>query len=118
MQLHEETLFNDALEIQDLQARAEFLSHACRGNEDMRRRIERLIQMFSKGEVLEPTEGDEHRPSLPLPSRDQIGESIGPYKLLEKLGEGGMGIVYMAEQLQPIRRKVALKIIKAGMDTG
>ncbi len=118
MQLHEETLFHDAMEIQDLQARAEYLCHACNGNDDLRRRIDRLIQMFSKGEMLEPTEGVEDRPSLPLPSREQTGESIGPYKLLEKLGEGGMGIVYMAEQLQPIRRKVALKIIKAGMDTG
>ncbi len=106
------------MEIQDPQARADYLSLECNGNDDLRRRIERLIQMFSKGEAIEPTEGVEHRPSLPLQGREQIGESIGPYKLLEKLGEGGMGIVYMAEQLQPIRRKVALKIIKAGMDTG
>ena len=42
---------------------------------------------------------------------------IGPYKLLEQIGEGGMGVVYMAEQTEPVRRKVALKIIKPGMDT-
>ena len=53
-----------------------------------------------------------------VPSVDeQIGIWIGPYKLLEKIGEGGCGVVYMAEQEKPIRRKVALKIIKLGMDT-
>src|SRR5262249_51625795 len=46
-----------------------------------------------------------------------IGQSIGPYKLLSILGEGGMGIVYLAEQSQPVRRRVALKVIKLGMDT-
>src|SRR5262249_10419508 len=48
---------------------------------------------------------------------DQSGEVIGPYKLLEQIGEGGMGVVYMAEQTFPVRRKVAVKIIKPGMDT-
>ena len=55
------------------------------------------------------------------PSRPPIGEGpgtlIGPYKLLEQIGEGGFGVVFMAEQQQPVRRKVALKIIKPGMDT-
>ncbi len=51
------------------------------------------------------------------PIREAPGTVIGPYKLLEQIGEGGMGIVYMAEQTQPVRRKVALKIIKPGMDT-
>src|SRR5262249_15026344 len=51
------------------------------------------------------------------PAAERPGAVIGPYKLLEPIGEGGMGVVYMAEQTQPIRRKVALKIIKPGMDT-
>src|SRR5580700_7153908 len=51
-----------------------------------------------------------------LPER--VGSVIGPYKLLQKLGEGGFGAVYMAEQERPVRRMVALKIIKPGMDTG
>src|SRR5262245_60576467 len=50
-------------------------------------------------------------------SAGAIGQSIGPYKLLSILGEGGMGTVYLAEQTQPVRRRVALKIIKLGMDT-
>src|SRR5205814_4814938 len=48
---------------------------------------------------------------------ERLGTSIGPYKLLQQIGEGGMGVVYMSEQEQPVRRKVAVKVIKAGMDT-
>lgn len=48
---------------------------------------------------------------------DRVGTHFGPYKLLEKIGEGGMGLVYMAEQKQPVRRTVALKVIKPGMDS-
>ena len=51
------------------------------------------------------------------PIAERPGTQIGPYKLLEQIGEGGMGIVYMAAQKEPVRRKVALKIIKPGMDT-
>ncbi|HXY37396.1 MAG TPA: protein kinase, partial [Planctomycetaceae bacterium] len=49
---------------------------------------------------------------------EQVGSFIGPYKLLQRIGEGGFGVVYMAEQEKPVRRVVALKIIKPGMDTG
>ena len=48
---------------------------------------------------------------------EQAGSLIGPYKLLQQIGEGGMGVVYMAEQSEPVERRVALKIIKPGMDT-
>ena len=51
------------------------------------------------------------------PIAERPGTQIGPYKLLEEIGEGGMGVVYMAQQQEPVRRKVALKIIKPGMDT-
>jgi serine/threonine protein kinase len=52
-----------------------------------------------------------------IPIAESPGSIIGPYKLLQKIGEGGMGVVYMAEQQEPVRRKVALKIIKPGMDS-
>jgi hypothetical protein len=55
--------------------------------------------------------------TLAVPVSEQPGERIGHYKLLQKIGEGGCGIVYMAEQQEPVRRKVALKVIKLGMDT-
>src|SRR5262249_37945954 len=51
------------------------------------------------------------------PLRERAGTVIGPYKLLEQIGEGGFGVVFMAEQTQPVRRKVALKVLKPGMDT-
>src|SRR5207245_713943 len=59
------------------------------------------------------------RPTLAtsLPPIEKPGDRIGPYKLLQQIGEGGCGIVYMAEQEEPIRRKIALKVIKLGMDT-
>src|SRR5205823_7210567 len=56
-------------------------------------------------------------PSFPTRRSSDLGTVIGPYKLLEQIGEGGFGVVFMAEQIQPIRRKVALKVIKPGMDT-
>ena len=56
------------------------------------------------------------RPSS-MPSAEKPGTVIGPYKLLEQIGEGGFGVVFMAEQERPVRRRVALKIIKPGMDT-
>lgn len=65
-------------------------------------------------------ESDDHLPTQPSPHdlyRDKMPESIGPYRLLEKIGEGGMGEVYLAEQTSPVRRKVAIKVIKLGMST-
>src|SRR5579859_4179773 len=61
--------------------------------------------------------GPGKRVAIPLNSEQQIGERIGHYKILQKIGEGGCGIVYMAEQEEPVRRRVALKVIKLGMDT-
>ena len=59
----------------------------------------------------------EDAPTLPYDAENPPRKSIGPYKILETLGEGGMGIVYLAEQKEPVRRRVALKVIKLGMDT-
>src|SRR5258708_16557433 len=65
-----------------------------------------------------PTEGSAEIPtSAETSSQEKPGDQIGRYKLLQKIGEGGMGVVYMAEQREPVVRKVALKIIKLGMDT-
>jgi serine/threonine protein kinase len=70
----------------------------------------------------EPTTNDESaseetEANSTTPGAERLGTMIGPYKLLEQIGEGGFGVVYMAEQLKPMQRKVALKLIKAGMDT-
>jgi eukaryotic-like serine/threonine-protein kinase len=71
----------------------------------------------------EPEETAEHRPAMPIPTviaepvAEQIGTMIGPYRLIEQIGQGGFGLVFVAEQQKPVRRKVALKVIKPGMDT-
>ena len=74
----------------------------------MRARIERLLQAHERAESR-----DALRAPLPMPLELQIG----PYRLLERIGEGAMGEVYLAEQVQPVARRVALKVIKPGMDS-
>ena len=111
-------VFFAAMELESPEARAAYLDEACGSDLDLRRRVERLLGAQSKmGSFLDsPAAG----PTMTLPSDQALegpGTVIGPYKLLEQIGEGGMGVVYMAEQTQPVRRKVALKIIKPGMDT-
>jgi serine/threonine protein kinase/tetratricopeptide (TPR) repeat protein len=107
-----------ALERETAEARAAYLDEVCASDPDLRRRVERLLEAQPKmGSFMDsPAAG----PTLSLASAEAVegpGRVIGPYKLLEQIGEGGMGIVYMAEQTEPVRRKVALKIIKPGMDT-
>src|SRR6478735_4031607 len=69
------------------------------------------------GGALEPLENEDVATSGKTATEDQLNRNIGRYKILQKLGEGGCGVVYMAEQKEPIRRRVAVKIIKLGMDT-
>ena len=69
------------------------------------------------GETYRSVTRRDRRHPLPAPGHYRLGMRIGPYKLLQKIGEGGMGTVYMAEQESPVRRRVALKIIKLGMDS-
>jgi WD40 repeat protein/serine/threonine protein kinase len=97
--------------------RAAFLSAACAGEELLQCRVEALLHAHENpGSFLE-----QPAPSLVATVDDPIterpGTVIGPYKLLEQIGEGGFGVVFMAEQSQPVRRKVALKVLKPGMDT-
>ena len=111
-------IFFAAMERESPEARAAYLDQVCGPDLDLRRRVERLLDAQPKmGSFLDsPAAG----PTMNVVSIEMLegpGTVIGPYKLLEQIGEGGMGIVYMAEQTQPVRRKVALKIIKPGMDT-
>jgi serine/threonine protein kinase len=117
--LNERDLFVAALAIQDPAARACFLDQACAGAAGLRRRLETLLQHHGQaGGVLElPAAETGTRPYVPAAAAEEVGTFIGPYKLLQKLGEGGMGTVYLAEQTEPVRRRVALKIIKAGLDS-
>jgi eukaryotic-like serine/threonine-protein kinase len=99
--------------------RAAYLEHACGGDAKLRRRVEALLQTHDHvGDFLEESPQKtliEARVSGL--TNEKPGDRIGRYKLLQQIGEGGCGVVYMAEQEAPVRRRVALKIIKLGMDT-
>jgi serine/threonine protein kinase len=112
-----ETIFFAALEKADPEARAAYLESACSGDVELRRVVAKMLDAHPKaGGFLEsPAEAvavGEIEPRGELP-----GAVIGPYTLLEQIGEGGMGTVFMAEQTHPVQRRVALKVIKPGMDS-
>ena len=109
----EELIFAESLE-KNPDERAAFLDQACAGRPELRQSVESLLEAYQHGAYLEPGENA----TIVFDSlADETGKQLGPYKLLQRIGEGGMGDVYMAEQCQPIKRRVALKIIKLGMDT-
>ena len=113
-------IFNQAAELPDAAERAAFLERACGENAALRQKIEDLLQANEQaGAFLEHpvSPATKETIALSLPPSEQPGDKIGLYKLLEKVGEGGCGVVYVAEQEQPVRRRVALKVIKLGMDT-
>ncbi|HWX19694.1 MAG TPA: protein kinase [Candidatus Binatia bacterium] len=110
----EVALFEAALELPSGQREA-YLEQASTGDPDLLRRVRALLRATENGaDFLTPIASN---PAPTLPAIEKPGDRIGRYKLLEPIGEGGCGIVYMAEQEEPIRRKVALKVIKLGMDT-
>jgi serine/threonine protein kinase/WD40 repeat protein len=127
----ERQLFFRALEKPAGKERTAFLDGACADNPALRRRLEVLLQKFETlGTFLQEPAVSLHDSSKPPPSTTEIkeaaptglltekaGDRIGRYKLLQQIGEGGCGVVYMAEQEEPVRRRVALKVIRLGMDT-
>ena len=141
------TIFDEAAELTSPGDRAAYLERACGGDADLRRKVEALLRALDEaGSFLEASPadvggagtGDDPDPTALKevgdadgglagmtgslhqlrPLVEGPGTMIGPYKLLQRIGEGGMGAVFMAEQEKPVRRKVALKVIKPGMDTG
>ncbi len=115
----EEAVFLSALQLSTPQERAAYIQGACADNEELRNRVLELLASHdqSRGPLDLPPPGLGNVATIDRPITEKLGTQIGPYKLLEEIGEGGMGVVYMAEQKQPIERRVALKIIKPGMDT-
>ena len=95
--------------------RAEYLENACSDDPQLRQLVDELFVAASRTSPLDRVTSD-MKPA-PQPFDDLRLKEIGPYKLMEKIGEGGMGVVYVARQQQPIRRTVALKLIKPGMDS-
>ncbi len=112
------SIFAEALEKKTPQERAAYLDEACGSDKKLRAEVEALLESHEQaGSFLETPAFDVTVTFDKSPLTEGPGTVIGRYKLLEKIGEGGMAVVYMAEQEKPIRRKVALKIIKLGMDT-
>jgi serine/threonine protein kinase len=98
--------------------RAAFLARICDGDAELRQRVEALLQTHARlGNFLEKPLAGPKKTRPTVPHGASPGDQIGRYKLLQQIGEGGCGVVYVAEQHEPVRRQVALKIIKAGMDT-
>ena len=114
-----EAVFHGALQLPPEQ-RAGYLKQACGDDESLRERVESLLGANNDaGDFLEPPAAPSPNKTIALtiPPTEKPGDKIGRYKILQPLGEGGCGVVYMAEQEQPVRRRVALKVIKLGMDT-
>ena len=114
----EEEIFAAAQRLKSGRERSAYLDAACSSDTELRRRVEELLQSAETAEDFFAAGAMEvaHSPFL-FPVSEQVGGRIGPYKLLQQIGEGAVGTVYLAEQEQPVRRQVALKIIKLGMDT-
>jgi hypothetical protein len=130
-----EEVFYAALEVKASEERVAFLDHACTGDARLRSAVEAMLasqadveKFFRQGspalasareisQAIAGTPGLRAGVDSRLSAEEEIGKHIGPYKLLQKIGEGGCGSVYMAEQEMPVRRRVALKVIKLGMDT-
>jgi eukaryotic-like serine/threonine-protein kinase len=114
----EEAVFKVAYKIASPEARNAYLKQACGDNSTLRDRLDALLRMHDEEQSFleSPPPGiDGAIESLSL--AEQPGKTVGHYKLSKQIGEGGFGVVWMAEQTEPVQRKVALKVLKAGMDT-
>ncbi len=115
-----EEIFIAALEKGSPQERTAYLDSACQGDPDLRRHVERLLEAHPKaGGFLEPPAPPSGEPTdAHTPAGEQVAAVVaGRYKLLEPIGEGGMGTVWMAQQSEPVKRLVAVKLTKPGMDS-
>src|SRR5437763_2191725 len=108
----EKEIFEQALDITPSEERLRFLTSACGKDAALLARVQALLRADASGESFLPEE-----PKATVVLITEKLERIGRYKLLQQIGEGGCGTVYMAEQTEPVRRRVALKVIKLGMDT-
>jgi serine/threonine protein kinase/tetratricopeptide (TPR) repeat protein len=114
--MNERSIFLAALDLPDPAERAAYLDRACRGDPGVRRGVEELLAAHGRSGTFMPAPAGGAATGDFVPAEGP-GSRVGPYKLLQQIGEGGMGAVYMAEQEQPVRRMVALKIIREGMDS-
>src|SRR5947199_4885023 len=119
----ERDIFVAALQKEDPAERQAYLDEACAGQPELRKHVEDLLRLHdAAGSFLESPAADSAATGAfskaPEPSPGEVpGAMIGPYKLIQQIGEGGMGTVWMAQQTEPVKRLVAVKLIKAGMDS-
>ena len=110
------SLFCASLERESLEERAAYLDGACGADPGLRARIEALLRAHDQAGH-RPGLAEQMISTIDEPPTERVGTFIGQYKLLEQIGAGGFGVVFLAEQQQPVRRRVALKVLKPGMDT-
>lgn len=123
--LHEQAIFEEARKAQSPEARQALLDQRCGQDDELKGRVAALLRASEESQSflespppgLDSVSRSSELPAIERPIAERPGTVIGPYKLLQQIGEGGMGVVFMAEQSEPIQRTVALKIIKPGMDT-
>ncbi len=115
----ERDIFLEALEYSTLQERCDYVAKVCGADSKLRARVEALLACDRPDDFLQEPTPEARRTQLTsgVVQAETAGSSIGRYKLLQNIGEGGCGLVYLAEQQGPVRRQVALKVIKLGMDT-
>ena len=115
--MSESAIFKAAVKLPPDQ-RTDYLNQACGLDAELRREIESLLRAHdASGSFLQQPGSGSEATGAYEPITERPGTTVGPYKLMEQIGEGGFGLVFVAEQQHPVRRKVALKIIKPGMDT-
>ena len=114
--MNETEIFSKALRLNSASERNDFLEDVCRGDSELRQRLEALL-MAHEAPMAELEPPGSISETIDWAECERVGGRIGPYKLLQQIGEGGMGVVFMAEQIEPVKRRVAVKIIKPGMDS-
>src|SRR5262249_20304837 len=115
--LRVKAVFDQALEIDSPVEREAYLKRVCADAPDIRRQVEALVRAYQEAGSFLESPASAMVASVDNRITERPGTVIGPYKLMEQIGEGGMGLVFVADQQHPVRRKVALKVIKPGMDT-
>jgi eukaryotic-like serine/threonine-protein kinase len=115
--IDERSTFLQAIEILSMPERSLYVDRACEGDPGLREAVDALLGAHERPMNLLDVTGECSPTAEAPPPTEGPGTAIGPYTLMEQIGEGGMGVVYVAEQRAPVRRKVALKVIKPGMDS-
>jgi WD40 repeat protein/serine/threonine protein kinase len=117
LQLDEKEIFRVATSLTDRPQRATYVNSVCGTDSALRGRVDALLAAHAEGDLISGSAPVDELDGEASPVGVKPGATIGRYKILEQIGEGGFGVVYMADQIEPIQRRVAVKIVKAGMDT-